>query len=623
MRVRGRVIAAVFALLAGACTDAPTDDARGTSGLSADEAALEQGGTLRLGQLGDVDAGFDPNKSYYSVTWEYYRCCLVRTLMSYRGVPTEEGGAELVPDVAAAPPEVSSDGLTYTFSLKSGIFYAPPFEDVQVGSGDFIRAMEREADPDGSAGGYSFYYSIIEGFDEFGDGKADTIAGLEAPDDSTLVVTLTEPAGELPYLFALSASNPIPPNAPDERLGAAEGHSKDYGRFLVATGPYMFLGSEDLDFSLPADEQTPVAGYRPGRSIQLVRNPSYDPATDGLRPAYPDQIEVSIGGQNNDLFNKVQTGEIDAVVDGTVPPAMLRAYSTDPSLQPLLHINQNDVVRYLEFNLAVPPFDDVHVRRAVNLALDKAGMRQLRGGESAGEIAGHIIPDALTGGELDSYAPYATPGDAGDAGAARAEMAQSAYDPDGDGVCDDPVCTEVLAITDETDPYPAQAALIQENLDVLGITLDIKSFERTTMYAKCGEPGTHMAVCLATAWGKDFPDAYTFGPPLFGSDAIYPSCCNDTLTGASPGLLDEHGYEITEVPSVDDEMAACASLTGDERVSCWADIDRLLMETVVPFVPYLFDSYLDITSSRIAHYSFDQFAGSPAWDQMAIAPEQQ
>ena len=174
---------------------------------------------------------------------------------------------------------------------------------------------------------------------------------------------------------------------------------------MVATGPYMFLGGDTIDYSLPADEQTPAAGYEPGQSIQLVRNPSYDPATDGLRPAYPDEINVAIGGDEQDLFNKVALGELDAIVDGLVPPQMLRQYSTDPTLQPFLHINQDDVVRYLEFNVAEPPFDDVNVRKAVNFALDKAGMRLLRGGESAGTIAGHIITDGLTGNLLDGLRP--------------------------------------------------------------------------------------------------------------------------------------------------------------------------------------------------------------------------
>jgi hypothetical protein len=134
------------------------------------------------------------------------------------------------------------------------------------------------------------------------------------------VVELTQPAGYLPYLFSMHASAPIPPDGADERLGAAEGHTRDYGRFLVATGPYMFAGSENLDFSLPADEQEPVSGYNPGQSIQFVRNPSYDPATDGLRPAYADGMNISIGGDNNDLYNQVLAGELDMVMDEIVPP---------------------------------------------------------------------------------------------------------------------------------------------------------------------------------------------------------------------------------------------------------------------------------------------------------------
>ena len=65
-----------------------------------------------MAMLADVTAAFDPQKEYYSVTWEYYRCCLLRNLMSYQGVPTDEGGADIFPDLAAGEPEESSDGLT-------------------------------------------------------------------------------------------------------------------------------------------------------------------------------------------------------------------------------------------------------------------------------------------------------------------------------------------------------------------------------------------------------------------------------------------------------------------------------------------------------------------------------
>ncbi|MBI2238426.1 MAG: hypothetical protein HYU54_07885 [Actinobacteria bacterium] len=618
--LRALALVAVLGLVAVACAGA--EEEPGATETTPVE-GIQAGGTLELALLGDVSAAFDPQKEYYSITWEFYRCCLLRTLMSYNGKPTDQGGAEIFPDIAADVPQVSEDGLTWTFTLKSGIKYSPPFGDVEVTSQDIVRALMREADADAAAGGYNFYYSVIEGFDDFGAGKADSISGLETPDDRTLVVKLTQPAGDLVYRFAMAATAPIPPDGADEPLGAAEGQTKAYGRFLVATGPYMFAGSDQLDFSLPADEQTPVAGYVPGKSIQLVRNPSYDPATDGLRPAYAEAIDVSIGGDNDDLYNKVIAGELDMVLDGIVPPQVLRQFSTDPSLQPRLNIYPSDAVRYLSFNLAIPPFDDVAVRKAVNLAIDKTGMRQLRGGESVGDIAGHIMVNSLTNNILKDYDPYATPDSAGDLAAAQEAMKDSKYDTDGDGVCDADVCKNILAVTDEADPYPDQAALIQQNLEPLGITLDIKSFERTTMYNKCLDPGAHVTFCLAPAWGKDYADAYTFGPPLFGSEAIFPSCCNYSLVGADADLLKKYDYTVTSVPGIDEKMTECTATTGDERFGCWAESDQQLMEEVVPWVPYLFDNNVDVISERIVNYSFDQFAGLSALDQLAIAPEAQ
>jgi peptide/nickel transport system substrate-binding protein len=617
-------LVAALGLVAAACGGDDEGGAGATGETTATGATgeLQPGGTLEFGQLGDVSAGFDPQKEYYGLTWEYYRCCLLRTLLSYPGLPGDQGGAELVPDIATALPEVSADGLTYSFSLKSGINYGDPLGDIEVTSPDIVRAMEREADPNASVGGYSFYYSIIKGFDDFTNGKADSIEGLETPDDSTLVVTLSEPAGYLPYLFSMPATAPIPPFN-DEPLGVATGHTKDYGRFLVASGPYQFAGSEELDFSVPPDEQSPVAGYEPGKAIVLVRNPNYDPSTDGTRPAYADGINVAIGGDNNDLYNKIEAGELDFVTDGIVPPQTLRKYATDPTLQPLLAINEADAIRYISFNLAEPPWDDVHIRKAFNLALDKAGMRTLRGGESVGEISGHIMVNSLQDDILADYDPYATPNSAGDVTAAQAEIAQSKYDTDGDGVCDAPECKDILAVTDEADPYPDQSALIQQNMEPLGLTFDVKAFERTTMYNKCNAPEEHVAICLAPGWIKDFADGYTFADPLFGSNAIFPSCCNYQLTGASPEFLEKAGYSITEVPSVDAEIAEANKLTGDARFQAWADLDTLLMEQIVPWAPYLFDNQVDVTSARIVHYSFDQSAASAAFDQFAIAPDAQ
>jgi peptide/nickel transport system substrate-binding protein len=611
--IRVIAVVAVLGMVGAACGDngAKTSQTPPPEDLS--------GGTLHMAMLADVTAAFDPQKEYYSVTWEYFRCCLLRNLMSYQGVPTDEGGADIFPDLASGEPEQSSDGLTWTYKIKPGLMYAPPKEDVEITAPDFIRALERTANPKANVGGYSFYYSVIEGFDDFAEEKADSISGLKAPDAQTLEITTTSPIGDMSYRLAMGTAAPIPPDDEGERMGVAEGHDRNYGRFLVASGPYMFEGSDTMDFSADPKDQTEAPGYVPGRQIVLVRNPSWTRESDDLRDAFPDKIEVRIGGDNDDLYNQVAQGALDFVVDGAVPPEKIRDYQTNPDLQDRINIYASDAVRYVSFNLAVPPFDDIHVRKAVNWAFDKQGFRQLRGGPSVGEIAGHIMVNSLEDNILATYDPYPTPNASGDIEKAKEEMKQSVYDTDQDGVCDAPECKDILTITDREDPYPEQMALLIQFLEPLGLTLDDKQLERGTMYNKCNDANSHHALCAGPGWGKDYADGVTFGEPLFASAGLWESCCNYSLVGASPDQLKEWGYDVTEVPSVDDQEATCAKLEpGDERFKCWAELDKELMENVVPWVPYLFDNSVDILSDNVQSYSFDQFAGLAAFDSMAV-----
>ena len=143
------------------------------------------------------------------------------------------------------------------------------------------------------------------------------------------------------------------------------------------------------------------------------------------------------------------------------------------------------------------------------------------------------------------------------------------------------------------------------------------------MYTKCSDPSTHMGICLAPGWSQDYPDPYTFGVPLFSSAYLFPSYGNLALVGADAEYLKKYEYTVSSVPSADEKISECKAAAGDARTTCWAELDRLLMEEIVPWVPYLFDNNIDLLSERISNYSFDQFASLAAYDQMAIAADQQ
>jgi peptide/nickel transport system substrate-binding protein len=627
MRARNRLgtVALAAALLAAACTGGSPKPKPSPS-----VAGPPRGGTLRLGFPAFIRStltqalALDPQKDYFFDSWELFRCCLLRTLLSYPGRPTRQGGALLQPDLAASMPEVSADGLTWTFHIRPGIRYAPPLQNVEITSGDFIRALAREANPKISGEGYAFYYSIIQGFDDFAAGRSASISGLEAPDPRTLRVHLTEPAGDLGDLFALAATAPIPPSPadPSAPYGAAQGHDDGYGRFLVSSGPYMFEGSQALDFSKPAGGQLPVTGYVPKERIVLVRNPSWKPASDPLRPAYVDRMEIDLGGTTDEYAGRVDAGTMDLMLlEGPpvqAPLSEITAYQDDPS-KGRVDVEPRDFVRYISINLATPPFDDIHVRKAINYVLDKQALLDQRGGAVVGDVIGHISLNSLENDLLLNYDPYASPGHRGDVSAAKAEMAQSSYDHNGDGICDDPVCRRVLGVALQFGPDDHTATIVKRNFGEIGIHLIVRAEDPPKVFADAQDPRRKVPLAVGVAWGRDFLNASNYFTPLFASSQIgNPSGANYSLLGATQAQLRQWGYSVGQVPSVDDRIQACLANVGEAQVRCWSDLDQYMMGNVIPWVPYVSENHVQVVPRRIVGYSYDQFAGLPALDRIAI-----
>jgi peptide/nickel transport system substrate-binding protein len=598
---------------------------------------LPVGGTLRLAVPHDIvppsalassDEGIannalDPHFLPWYDSQELQRCCLSRTLLSYAGFPTDRDGTVLRPDLAASLPEVSSDELTWTFHIKPGIHYAPPLEEVEVTSADFVRMLHRVLPWHAQLSGFATLTQLgIVGVPEFLAGGASTVSGVETPDPYTLRIRVLRPAGDLPARFAMSDTAPIPPSPSDPAapLGIATGHDEDYGRFAVGTGPYMVEGSELVDLSLPPQQQVPAAGYEPSRSLTLVRNPAWDRATDDLRPAYVDRIEIAIGGTLEEASARVDDGEIDFVFNAGSPPqspaSQIEAYFADPDLGHV-YTHSRDILRYVEMNIALPPFDDIHVRRAINLVIDKAGLIQLAG-ERTGTVAGHMVLDSLEDNLLLGYDPYRTPGSHGDAGAARDEMSMSAYDADGDGRCDDPACSGVEMVTFRLSPEEVE--LVVANLAEVGITAEIRGmFPPDDVIAPFHDPHKRIGLLVGGPWAKDTLNAAHFFRSVFDSGwSMSDDFTNGNMVGTSRERLETWGYVPIDLPNVDERIEACLGRPTTAQVQCWAELDQYLMENVVPWVPLVFESYTHTVSSRVVHYSFDQSVAQPALDQIAV-----
>jgi peptide/nickel transport system substrate-binding protein len=577
---------------------------------------VAEGGTYRVGyqtSFGFTD-GFDPSGEYLNTAWAIYSNLLVRTLVGYKHVAGPEGN-ELVADLATKVPEPTDGGLTYTFHLKPGIKFGPPLSRA-ITSGDIVYSMERIANKDVVAQ-YGFYYTpVIEGMRDFAAGKADSISGIDTPDDATIVFHLTEPTGDFLYRMAMPATGPIP-----EEVGKCFDQAGQYGRNVVSSGPYMIEGSEDMRVS-PCGAIEPLSGFDPNEQMILVRNPDYDSATDNpeARESLPDRFEFILNSNVKDIYDKVANNELEDQI--AKPPAqVLRKYFTDAELKPLLKQNSSDSTWYISFVLTEPPFDDIHVRKAVNLAMDKEGLQRAWGGPVSGDIATHVMPPSITGGHpsAEDYDPYPSNGFTGDIEAAKAEMRLSKYDTNKDGVCDDASCEDVLHFTRNTSPWTDMEPVEEASLAPIGITLQERELD--DFYTPWTNVSKSSPIASGGGWGKDYADPSTFEGTLFHSTSIAPTGnTNTSLVGLTPEIAAdvEAPGNTTGIPGVDADIERCNELLDDERTACWVDLDEKLMEDVVPWVPYMWPYTNNIVSSSVTQWDFDQFSAVTAFAHVAV-----
>ncbi len=619
------MIAAVY--IAAACSQTPPSPSASfeasPSPAPSPSPALPLGGTLHVGMFltdyegsqkrdsGKRDTVWDPQGTWAGSPWELFRCCLLRTLMSYNGLEITQGGSILRPDLASGGPQISADGLIWTFHLRPDLRYAPPYADIPIVAADFVRALERElkqnpfAPPAETLGPYGVFYSeLVAGASDYTSGKTRNISGLETPDALTLTIHLQRPAGDLATRLALSAVAPIPP-------GAADGHDAGYGPYLAASGPYMIEGSS---------RDRPATGYVRGKSLTLVRNPSWQRSSDPLRGAYVDRIEVTnLTGRDADDagLSLLLAGKLDVVLDGDLSPTDLTKLRSQPALAARLHLTQQATARWITMNIAQPPFDDIHLRRAINYGANKAAM--VRAFDPTARVLTHAIPDSMEAGLLLDYDPYATPDHVGSLEKARSEMAQSRYDANHDGVCDAAACHGVVVLIRGDDPAElAIFNLLRSSAASLGLVLKSQRIDDDQrFYDLLEDPNNHVPAGVTDGWTSDYLNGSNWFVPLASRSSLFHGA-NPSLVGATDAQLKTWGYETSHVPSIEGKIEQCLGRAGLSQSECWAEADQFLMERVVPWVPLLSSQSSRLTSDRVLSFSFDQSTALPALDQIAL-----
>jgi peptide/nickel transport system substrate-binding protein len=422
------------------------------------------GGTLHILGTEDIDH-FDPTSAALVTSNNFLRA-VTRQLISYAASTDETQRITPQGDLATDVPQPSDDGLTYTFKLRQGANWNTPSGPRQITSADFERGIKRMCNPALGSAALTYYSGLIAGMAEFCSGfskveptveamkayiEGNDIAGIETPDDETIVIKLTQRAGDFIYMLSLPTSAPAPVEVLDYLPD-----SPDYRTKFIASGPY-----------------TPSA-YTPDSSMQLTRNPAWKAETDPLRKAYVDVIEITFGLQVDAIMQQLQSGDGDMTYDVTIPPAVLQTLTAagDEKVMTVSSGNTNFIFINTVSGNNNGALKDLRVRQALEYAVDKAAVVQQQGGPTVAQPVNGIFGLGVLG--YHEFNLYPSTDAKGDPEKAKALLAEAGF-PSG--------ITLKMPFRNKG-LEPAVAQTIQASMARAGITLELTPVAPSDYYSK-------------------------------------------------------------------------------------------------------------------------------------------
>jgi peptide/nickel transport system substrate-binding protein len=572
-----------LALFAAACGSDNGSSGGASSGSASNEqgegnaiTAGKKGGDLTYLAASDIDY-LDPGQEYYTFGL-MVGYATNRFLYAFK--PNDS--IHPIPDLATGAPEISADNKTITVHIRPGVKYAPPVNR-EVKAADikyaFERAFSKEV-PSGYAGAY--FSSIVGTPDKPNSGDIKPISGIETPDDTTIVFKLKEPQAPL---VSQALVMPITTPVPEEYAAKFDKSTPSkYDQYVAFTGPYMVKNDPTTG---------KVTGRVPGKSIEMVRNPNWDPKTD-YRPAYLDSIKIEEG--NDDLATasrRALNGSSTICCDAGSPPAQVLKQALSRQKDQVVFVPSGGT-RYIAFDSKVKPFDNVNVRKAIIASSNRDALRLTRGGKILGDIANGWIPPGIPGFE-----------EAG--GLKQNEDLDFLKNPNGDPAVakkymlaakqEDPSLPidaagkwtggeKILTIATNADPGKKTAEVFQGQMEQLGFKLNFRIVPQDTLYTKfCGVPSQKVAICPNVGWFKDFPDPQAMLDATFNGDNIL-----------QQGNVN---WPQLDVPAINEAMKkAAVAKVGAERSQAWAKVNHMIAEQA-PAIPWIWDKTASVGSENV------------------------
>ena len=450
-----------------------------------------------------------------------------------------EEGIDLKPHPALAERwETSADGKTLTFFLKQGVKWS---DGKPLKASDFLDSWLRLLSPKTRSSYASFLFDV-ENAEAFHQGKikSPTSVGVKALGDLKLQIKLRRP---VPYFLHIPSFWVTFPIRTD--LIAKYGSQWATPGKMAVLGPYLL---ED---------------WKKGRSLHLKKNPGYY-RRESLSPGNAQEVEALVDSDDSHARQLFEQRKIDFLLDATTRDLIKAKSAANASGTRVEQFNYL-ATYYLGFHLASGPLKDVRVRKALALAIDRAGIpAALQGGESAATdwippgLEGHDPASALSGSLYD----------------ARGALTQAGYS-------EGQAFPKLSLWIENFDGAEAlQTYLVHAFKEKLGIDV-LPRLETSAKYQEANRSGK--TDLFVGHWGADFPDPANF---------------MDVFTSANE--INATGWKN---PDYDKLVAdGGSSLDPTSRIQLYSAAEKLLLQKEVAVVPLFYRKNTVLIGPRVKDF---------------------
>lgn len=486
----------------------------------------QSGGTFIFAAGSNIHT-LDPHFAYDTLSTA--ACRLI-----YDGLLDYDYEGNMIPSLAAELPEISDGGRVFRFKLRDGIKF---HNGREITAEDVSWSLHRLLSESVGSPGYPFFKSIV-GAQQYHAGEVERIQGIVVIDEKTIEIQLDEADQTFLNALAMPFAYPIAKEHV-EKLEAEEGRDA-VGRHPVGAGPFKF------------------SRWERGVQVELERFEDYwAPAARPDRMVFLENISADVASA------RFRNGDLDILYR---PSKVHRLFLRESEAwAPYLAEAPSASLFALGLNCELPPFDNVHIRRAVAFALDRSKLEKLDPGQVI--AATQILPPMLA-----PYDPELPTKQRFDLARAKEEMRLAGF---ADGLSE-PV---TLWVRGESEVRVAQ--LFQQDLKAIGIEIELKMVSFATYLKETGKP--RVAQAAFTGWHQDFPDPSNFMDILFHSRSIHPENSENRSFYRNPKL-----DEILD--------RARAEIDREKRLALYAEANAILADEA----PWAF-----------LYYPVDMFAWQP------------